>query len=325
MIPRLRRLGSLRLTLALLCGAVLVLLAGILLERSSALPLSVVFALLAVNLCAAIATRSRLRSSPPLLLFHLGLATIALLTAVGRLTYLSGHVEVAEGGAFDSTLVVAENGVLHPWRLDRINFLQGPFTVDYATHVRRRHTRSHVLVEDARGRITPETVGDDAPLVMGGYRFYTSFNKGIALHLAYARVGSDPQLGALHLPSYPLNSHRQGRSWLLPDGSEEIKLWLRLEQPPMVQEASWRLERPHAWDTTLVVIRDDERIELRPGERTGAGQGHLEFVGIGGWMGYTIDYDPTRRWVLATALVCVAALGWYAAGRISRPLPGAET
>lgn len=93
-------LASLKLTLAALvffaAGIVYAYFSG----EHTTLALVPPLALLSLNLIAAVTTNPVFRRSGPLLLFHLALIAIILLVAAGRLSYLKGHVELAEARNF---------------------------------------------------------------------------------------------------------------------------------------------------------------------------------------------------------------------------------
>lgn len=302
--------ASLWLTLVLLLLAMLLLLVTQFTDWPLAAFTALPFAGLCLNLLGAIAMTRKLRRQVGLLGFHLALAILALLVAGDRLMSLTGHVEVTEGAAFDARLVEAQEGPLHPWSLDRIRFLQGDFSIDYGPKMKRRHTRSKVFLPDGEGGYQALLVGDDDPLVFGDYRFYTSFNKGFAPVLRYRDAAGRVTTGAVHLPSYPLNYFKQGNDWRLPDNSETLKLWLHLPEPVYDEEGAWHFAKPR--DAVLVVLRGDERREMRPGDRLALGGGELGYESLASWMGYTISFNPLRRWMLAAIAVAILCLAWHA-------------
>ncbi|MDH3658963.1 MAG: cytochrome c biogenesis protein ResB [Alphaproteobacteria bacterium] len=312
--PTLSWLGSLKATLVWLALTALVLAHSI----ANGEPVSVIIALpfagLGLNLLLTLVVNRHLRSQSGLLLFHLGLALIAVLAALGRLLALSGHVEVTEGAAFEPALVVAEQGPLHPGHLDRVSFVQGSFRIHYDPGVKRRDTVSTVFLLDGADGWQPAEVGDDRPLVVGGYRFYTSFNKGFAPLLTYRDASGGVQQGAVHLPSFPLKSYEQGNHWTLPDQSAEVKLWLDIEDAVVDENTAWTFRTPDA--TELVVIAGDERTALQPGDSMALGRGRLSYDGLKTWMGYSIYYDPTRRWLLAAAAMAALGLFWHIVGKL---------
>ena len=210
--PALIFLGSLKATLCWLALTALMLADSIASGEPVSVMIALPFAGLGLNLLLALVVNRHLRSQGGLLLFHLGLALIAVLAALGRLLALSGHVEVTEGAAFEPALVVAEQGPLHPGHLDRVSFVQGGFSINYDPGVKRRDTVSTVFLSDGEGGWQKAEVGDDRPLVVGGYRFYTSFNKGFAPLLTYRDASGAEQQGAVHLPSFPLQILRAGQS-----------------------------------------------------------------------------------------------------------------
>jgi cytochrome c biogenesis protein ResB len=306
----LRALASLKLTLAILGG----LAAGIIVSYNSevrttwALVLPLV--LFAVNLSAAVATNAVFRRQGALLVFHLSLIAIVLLVAAGRLTYLKGQLELAEGMTFSGELKEFEAGPLHRPRLDRIPFVNEGFRIEYARGVRRGHTYNQVAWRDDAGRWQRAVIGDQDPLVLKGYRFYTSFNKGFApTFLWIPESGEGPVLGTIHLPSFPIHEYTQALEWQ-PPGSG-LTLWTGLQFDEVIldpqQPSEFRLPREH-----LIVVRlGESRWEMRPGERLRLPGGMLEYRGLRSWMGYTVFYDWTLPWLFAACALAVASLAWH--------------
>lgn len=305
------RLASLKLTLFILAA----LGAGILLAYSGRLDgtwaLAVPLALFAVNLMAAVATRPVFRRQRALLIFHIGLICIVLLLAAGRLTYLRGTVEVTEGEQFEGALISTDAGPWHRSRLERVRFTNDGFEIAYRPGVRRDKTRNKLRYLDDDGRERAIEIGDQIPLVLHGYRFYTSPNKGFAPTFLWYPAGStEPMLGSVHLPAYPVHEYAQARDWQLP-GAPPVKVWTMLQFDEVIldpQKASeFRLPRDYK-----VVMRIGElRRELKPGEAIELPQGRLVFDGLRTWMGYTVFYDWTIQPLLLVCLLGVGALGWH--------------
>ncbi|MEO5373997.1 MAG: cytochrome c biogenesis protein ResB [Alphaproteobacteria bacterium] len=306
-------LASAKVTLGWLGVAVVVLVLCRMIGEPPGRWMAVPLAGLCVGLAAAVVVTARLREDLGLFVFHVGLALLVGLAALGRLLAFDGHVEVTEGATLDPALVVGVGGPLHRPHFDDAMFVQGPFTIDYAPGMTRRETRSQVSVPDGAGGFSSRTVGDDRPLVLGGYRFYTSHNKGYAPLLTWTAGGRDVS-GAVHLPSYPVNDFRQGTQWRPPDGAAEVTLWLSLPGPIYDEDGRWSFHTPEG--IRLVVIRDGQRHELAPGEEVALDGGRLRFERLGTWMGYTIFYDPTLPWLVAASLLAILGLGLYAVSRV---------
>jgi hypothetical protein len=321
----LERLASLRLTLALIIalGAAIVLSYAHWLDGTWAL--AVPLALFALNLLAAIATRPPFRRQRALLLFHLGLIGIVLLLAAGRLTYLRGSVEVAEGAEFDGQLSTVEAGPWHWSRLDRVHFTNQGFSIAYAAGVKRDRTRNAVRYLDDAGVERNGEIGDQAPLVLAGYRFYTTPNKGYAPTFAwYPAGGGAPALGAVHLPSYPIHQYRQAREWQLPGTA--LKAWTMLQFDELILDPARPSEFRLPGRYKLVVRIGQLRRELQVGEAIELPEGKLVYDGLRTWMGYSVFYDWTIDALLAACLLSVGALGWHLwrkyAARPWNPQPG---
>ena len=275
--------------------------------------------LLAANLGAAIATNRRL-SRGGLGVFHIALLTLMIVAAGGRLSRFEGRVELTQGQSLGEAAVeVTTRGPLHPDALSAVAFVQGPFSVDYAPGVRRAHTYSEVGVPDAGGGLTTRTVGDDTPLVLEGYRFYTTHNKGLAPVVTWSPDGGTAQTGSLHMPSYPLFDWKQENRFT-PPGGPEVRLFLRIDTP-VDDQAAWRLD-PQTMPTALVVHAEGRRSELAPGESVRLTSGTLRFERLTGWMGYKIYFDPTLPWLFVLATVAATGLAWHLWRRaVAGPLP----
>ena len=224
----LKSLASLKFTLVILAALGVVIIAAYLSATPTTWALAVSLTAFAVNLAAAVATNPAFRRQTALLLFHLALIAILLLIAIGRLTYLKGQLELAEGEVFDGRLMREESGPWHLRHLDTLRFSNEGFTIDYAKGVRRGATRNRVAWAEKDGRIQRAAIGDQTPLILAGYRFYTSHNKGFApTFIWHPNSGEAPVQGTVHLPAYPLHEHKQAIEWMPPGG--KIPLWVMLQ------------------------------------------------------------------------------------------------
>lgn len=312
----LRIAASLWLTLGLLILAAAIALAGEFFGLQIGSWIALPFAGLGLNLLAALAVTPKLRRQGGLLGFHLALAALALLAAVDQMIALNGHIEITDGTPFDESRVIADAGPLHPWGLDRVEFVQAGFEIDYSPRMKRGETRSTVLLPVGGGRWREATVGDDNPVIIGDYRFYTSFNKGFAPVLTFTDRYGGAHTGSVHLPSYPLNYFRQGNEWTPPGGDETVKLWLSISEQVYDPEKAWRFRKPE--NAVLVVMAAGERHELRPGESVALRDGALRYDELRSWMGYTISYNPLTPWMLASAAIGVLCLAWHMFDRFRR-------
>ena len=277
-------------------------------------------ALLAVNLAAAILVRPVLRRGG-LGLFHVALLALLLLAGLGRLTHFDGRVEVAEGAFFDPAQVeITGRGPWHGSGWKRLQFRQGTYEVDYGAGVKRSHTRSQVWA-DGQSSATLRVVGDDTPLVLDGYRFYTTHNKGFAALLSWQPDGGTPMQGLINMPSYPLFDWKQENSWTAPDGTA-LRFWLRIERP-LSEHSAWTLV-PRDMPAVLVVEAAGVRHELRPGQSIALPGATLRYERLAGWMGYRIFYDPTLVPMLIASLLGVLGLGWHLWRRGVQLLPSAQ-
>jgi cytochrome c biogenesis protein len=299
----LQRIGSTRLAVPLFLLLGVVVLAAHLRAEVPGWWVAWPLAALAVNLAASIAAFPRLRRGG-LGLFHVALLGCVALAAWGRLAHFEGRVELAEGAAFDAALVEAtSSGPWHGDGLQALRFEQRGFEIDYAPGVKRGATRSRVVVDGVE-----QVVGDARPLVVQGYRFTTTHNKGYAPLLRWTPQQGLPALGALHLPSYPLNDWRQAQRWAPPGTGTELRFWLRTAQP-LPEDRAW-VFAPAQMAATLVVDGDGQRHELKPGEELRLAAGTLRYERLGGWMGYRIQRDPAIAYLFWLAIAGVLGLAW---------------
>jgi len=310
-------LGSLRVTLT----ALALLALGVVTVAQDAADASwgvaAPLALLGVNLAAAIATHPAFRVQPALLVFHVALLALVLLVVAGRLTYLRGHVELSEGQVFDAQLSGVTRGPWHAGALERVRFANLGFRIDYAEGVRRERTRNAVLWVDADGIEQRAEIGDTDPLVLEGYRFYTSFNKGFAPSFVWQPKNGAPLHGTVHLPAYPAHQHGQAIEWMPPGAG--TRLWIMLDIDEVIlnpsQRSTFRAPRAHR-----LIVRQGEhaRHELRPGDALELPGGRLRYESLKPWMGYRVYYDWTLNWLVAAAVLAVASLVWHLVAKFRR-------
>jgi cytochrome c biogenesis protein len=155
-------------------------------------------------------------------------------------------------------------------------------------------------------------IGDNTPMVLNGYRFYTSFNKGFApVFLWYpgADTAVAPLLGTVNLPAYPIHEYRQALDWVLP--GTQIEAWTMLQFDEVIidpeKPSTFRLPEKHK----LVMRIGKQRWELTPGQSITLPEGRLQYQGLRSWMGYTVFSDWTISWLLSASLLAVASLGWH--------------
>jgi len=316
----LHRIASPRLTLAGFALLAAGTLATYNRPEAPAAAIVLPLALLAVNLAAAILVRPVLRRGG-LGLFHIALLALLLLAGLGRLTHFDGRVEVAEDSFFDPAQVeIRGSGPWHGSGWKNLQFRQGKYEVDYAAGVKRSHTRSQVWA-DGEGGATLRVVGDDTPLILDGYRFYTTHNKGFAPLLSWQPEGGEPVQGLINMPSYPLFDWKQENSWTAPDGTA-LRFWLRIERP-LSERSAWTLV-PRDMPAVLVVEAAGVRHELKPGQSIALPGATLRYERLAGWMGYRIFYDPTLVPMLIASLLGVLGLGWHLWRRGVQLLPSAQ-
>lgn len=271
-------------------------------------PLTALCLLLCVQLLAALVVHPAFRRKLPLLVAHLALLALVALAGLGRLASLDGRFELTQGVPFDGRLMDQQAGPLHLPRLDRLGFEHDGFEIDYAPGLKRGVTRNPVRWRDEAGRMRSAVIGDHRPLVIDGYRVYTSSNKGFAPLLRWQPSQGEAVLGAVHLPSYPMHALRQSREWQLPDG-RAVWVMLQFDETLIDPAAAARFRMPR--EHRLVVRIGEARHELAAGEALSIDGGTLVYERLSTWMGYRIAYDPTLPWLLASSLLAALALGWH--------------
>ncbi|NJD87632.1 MAG: hypothetical protein FIB05_06430 [Betaproteobacteria bacterium] len=317
----LQALASTRVTLLALAAIAAGVVAHSRVEGGLAWLLASLFGLGAANLAAALVAQPRLRADLPLFVFHLALLAILALAAAGRLTALDGTLELAQGEVFEGQLVTSVAGPLHPEGLARLRFVNDGFEIEYAEGWKRGRTRNSIRVFGAGGEVSARTIGDIDALVIDGFRFYTTSNKGFAPVFRWVpRGGQSMQRGAVHLPAYPAHEHAQAQTWRIPGTALDAWVMLDLERPAIDPSRPSRFRVPEAH--RLVIVVDGVRRELAAGEALRLAEGVLVYEGLTAWMGYRVFYDPTLPWLAAAALVAVGAMAVFFWRRFGRAAGG---
>ena len=175
--------------------------------------------------------------------------------------------------------------------------------------MQRGATRNRVRWFDEAGNEHAAVIGDQQSLVILGYKFYTSFNKGFAPVFVWKPDIGAPAKGSIHLPSYPINEYKQASEWT-PPGSI-LKLWTQLQFDEVLLDpakpSQFRLPERHK----IVIRHGTNRHELQPGDRVKFPGGVLLYEGLSTWMGYTVFYDWTISWLLLASIVAVLSLAWH--------------
>lgn len=318
MKPLLTTLASLKLTMAGLAALIVNSFAISQWPDESipwlVLPLSV----LAINLFAALIVRHAFRHQAALLLFHVGLLAVLILVAAGVLVRFDGSVEVVEGGSFDaSTVTTRGSGWLHPDRLERVNFTQGPFEVHYLFGLQRDTTHSRVVVNQPDGTGIERDIGDRQGFTSHGYRFMTTFNKGYSVLVLWRDADGSETLGAVNFPSFPNFDWKQVNDWTTPAG-ELLTFELKLaERVP--EDSPWTLRSQGVDYEVAVASNGQPEKTIRAGQSIAATGGEITIVDLRLWMGYRIDYNPLLPWLLTAAFLSLGALAVHMAQKFRVP------
>jgi cytochrome c biogenesis protein len=306
----LARLASPKLTLFVLAAIAAAVLLSYISQISPTAGLVAPLLLLVVNIGAAIIESPMLSRQIPLLVLHVALVVIVVLVAASRLCYLKGHLELAAGEAFAGTLTDIDAGAWHRSRLDKTAFYNDGFDIQYDAGLQRNKTLNRVRWTDESGHPRNDVIGDARPLVLNGYRFYTSFNKGFAPAFMWRpRAGGQWIRGTVHLPSYPAHEMQQSIEWTPPGSSQKIWSMLHIDEPLLDVTRVSHFVVPQKF--RLVVRVGEQRYEMKAGDRIELADGTLVFEELRSWMGYTVFSDWTTPWLLAACLVVPLSLGWH--------------
>ncbi len=274
--------------------------------------------LLAINLFAALLVRHAFRQQAALLLFHVGLLVVLILVSASFLLRFDGSVELIEGESFDASAVRARGaGWLHPDRLDRIDFTQGPLEVRYLSGLRRHTTHSRVYMDVTGGAEIRRDIGDREGFTSHGYRFMTTFNKGYSVLVLWRDDGAGEVLGAVNFPSYPKFDWKQVNDWTTPAG-EMLTLELKLAER-IPEDGPWTLRSGNVGYEVGVSGGSRPEQMIAPGQSMDVAGGEITIVDLRLWMGYRIDYNPLLPWLLTAAFLSLGALAVHMAQKFRVP------
>lgn len=257
--------------------------------------------LLILNFMLALAARDILKNSWPLMIFHFALIALAILAFAGKMSFFNGTLELAESEEFAGQVENIEQGPWHRYGLSTTRFTNLGFQIRYREGIKRDKTVNKIALSLRDGRQQALEIGDHVPLVIGHYRFYTSHNKGYAPVFEWRpSTSTRVVVGSIHLPAYPTHEYRQALEWNVP--GSDLKLWtmLNIEENVLPADREFQFQVPE--QHLLVVRHQDKRYALRPGDEINLPGGRLTYRKLTTWMGYKVDYDWTRPWLLATAL-----------------------
>ncbi len=283
--------------------------------------MAVPFALLTVNLLAAIVVRPRFRADLPLLLFHLALLALVVLMVLARLIYFDATTALGRGAQFDGTLLTEDRGRLHAGDFERLKFSNEGFTAAAYREGIYRATYNRVGWVDQNGLPQLAEVGDDRPLVIGHYRIYTTAFRGFAPVFEWHPAdGSMPRHGTVQLGYKGLDTFGQAAEWHLPN-TETAWVMLEFLSGEEQSTASPNDTLADSLEHALVMRVGDDRHVLELGGSLQRPGGTLVYRELNSWMGYRIIYDPTEPWIMATVVAGLFSLIWFYWKRIFARLP----
>lgn len=263
--------------------------------------------LLILNFLLALATRDILKNNWPLMIFHFALIALVLLVLAGRMSFFKATLELAENEEFAGQMENVRQGPWHRYGLMATRFTNLGFQIRYHAGIKRDKTVNQLLITMPDGLQQVLEIGDHLPLVIGHYRFYTSHNKGYAPVFEWQPSASPGKVvGSIHLPAYPTHEYRQALQWTIPGTDTELWAFLKFEEDVLPEDREFNFQVP--LQHQLVLRYQDHRYALRPGDELELPDGILRYKKLSTWMGYKVDYDWTRPWLLATALIGMLGL-----------------
>lgn len=281
--------------------------------------------LLAVNLLAAIAVHPRLRTDYPLLGLHLALLGFVALMALARLVYFDGVTTLTTGSEFEGRLVREDRGALHDTAFTKLRFSNLGFVERTPSPNKYPKTFNQVSYRDDAGRLQLGEIGDDRPLLLGGYRIYSTGSWGFSpvftwLPASGGRFSGTAQLGN----NDPMRlAFRQGfgpeGAWRLPSGPEVWMVLLADAWPPQSRDGELRDTDLEQFGHRLVMRVGELRHEMRPGDILSLPEGKLVYEKLGTWMGFRLVYDPTTPWIVSTLALGVLSILWFYGRSVWRP------
>ena len=263
--------------------------------------------LLILNFLLALVTRDILKNNWPLMVFHFALIALVMLAFAGRMSFFKATLELAENEEFAGQLENVQQGPWHRYGLSAARFTNLGFQIRYHAGIKRDKTVNRLLLTMPDSLQQALEIGDHLPLVIGHYRFYTSHNKGYAPVFEWQPFTSSEKIvGSIHLPAYPTHEYRQALQWTIPGTDTELWAFLKIEENVLPEDRDFNFQIPRQHQ---LVLRDqNHRYALRPGDELELPGGILRYQKLSTWMGYKVDYDWTRPWLLATALLGLLGL-----------------
>lgn len=274
--------------------------------------------LLIVNFALALALRGILRNNWPLLVFHFALIALVLLAFASRLSAFRATLELTRGETFGGQLQNVQRGPWHRDGLAQTRFTNLGYEIRYRPGIKRDRTVNRIALIGPDGGSRIVEIGDHVPLVVGHYRIYTSHNKGYAPVFEWRAEGDAPAVvGSVHLPAYPAHQFGQALEWQIPGSDLSVWTMLAIEDEIMPADREFMFGVPARHH--LVLRHGARRVEMRPGDEVALPGGVLRYIELSTWMGYKVDYDWTRPWLLAIAIVGIVALFVHYADKFMRP------
>ena len=279
-----------------------------------ALPLS----LLVLNLAASVLTHPRFRGDFPLLVFHLALLALVVLFTVGRLTYLYGSISVTRGMPFDGVIDKLDKGPFHPLEFNKLSFEHAGLSEEFQDdvgHFLQLITKVRWLTEEGWKEAD---LGFGYPIVLNGYRIYPSARRGYTPMFHWKGKDGREELGAVQLFGPAESVMENTNDWIMPDGTAA---WLQLdkEDKSLPVRGTKRINMDTEGVKHKLILRvGDVRHELVLGGSVVLPNGTLTYVNLESWGGYSLIYDPTESWLIATILVAIGSLAVFYYRRFQR-------
>jgi hypothetical protein len=265
--------------------------------------------LLLINLSAAILSNARFRADLPLLLFHLALLAFLALLLVARLNYFDGGVKLSTGTLFEGNYLSVERGILHGDGAERLRFANDGMIEQAPPGGGDPITFNQVRWWDSSGRPYLAEIGNDRPLVLNGYRIFSTNFRGFAPIFRWRTKTGEESIGTVHLPETSAGDFPSGDKVTLPGGGQA---WVQMRSAENSEAQQQRIDLGAATLKHHLVLRiKDKRYEVQPNASIELTEGQLTYLQLGTWIGYRVTYDPTPPWLAASVFLGVVSLLWF--------------
>ncbi len=224
------------------------------------------------------------------ILLHGSFLVIALGVLIGRTTFMSGLVEIAEGQVFTETHssygslqegpLFAENHAGFTVKLDK-------FTAEFWKNGAIKERASKIIIYDNGEKVLEQTISPNYPATYKGRAIYQFSPFGYSALLKFSRPGADDNVGALNFAS-PRVGWSSKNGFIIPETSYQADITFYPDYQNRSIDQNWFRFPPKDPVLGIKVIDIKSNTEvvkgfLRPGDSIRLGSGMLTFLEIRRW------------------------------------------